>query len=243
MTSGEAMFTPAVQQIEELVADIPGWTPIDQLYTLFTLVLASSHLDGEILEVGSWCGRSSVVLALASRLSGNSPVTCIDLFPGRDDWRQNSDGSYSFEVTIGGKRYGGYQDQTVWQEPFERDIAPLYESHDSIQELFMENVTRKGFSDLVRALRGTSEQLAGSPGYRCRLAFLDGDHGYEAVCRDIENVERHLVPGGWITFDDAFTCYDGVDQAIRERIIDSGKYESCQQMTRKLFVARLRRPE
>ena len=232
-------FASAIRQIEELVDDIPGWTPIDQLHTLFTLVMASSHLKGDILEVGSWCGRSSVVLALASRLSDNSPVICIDLFPSRKDWHQNPDGSYSFEVTVDDKRYAGYQDQTVWQEPFERDIAPLYEKHDSIYDLFMENVTRKGFSNLIHPIQGTSEKLADFPEFRCRLAFLDGDHSYEAVLRDIENVERHLVPGGWITFDDAFTCYEGVDRAIRERIINSGKYKLCQQMTRKLFVAQL----
>lgn len=75
-------------------------------------------------------------------------------------------------------------------------------------------------------------------GRRFRLAFIDGDHSYEAVCADIRNVERVLVPGGWICFDDAFTVYDGVNRAIDDLIINSGDYELCQQMTRKFFVAR-----
>jgi hypothetical protein len=49
-----------------------------------------------------------------------------------------------------------------------------------------------------------------------------------------------LLPGGWICFDDAFSHYDGVNRAIQDKVINSGRYELCQQMTRKLFVARRR---
>jgi len=41
-----------------------------------------------------------------------------------------------------------------------------------------------------------------------------------------------------VCFDDAFTCYEGVSRAISELIIANPSYECCQQMTRKLFVAR-----
>lgn len=74
--------------------------------------------------------------------------------------------------------------------------------------------------------------------FRCRLAFLDSDHGYEAVCEVIRNIDKHLVPGGWMCFDDAFTCYEGVSRAISELIIANPNYECCQQMTRKPFVTR-----
>jgi hypothetical protein len=76
------------------------------------------------------------------------------------------------------------------------------------------------------------------PEYKCRLAFLDGDHGYEAVCKDIRNIDRHLAIGGWLCFDDAFTSYGGVSQAISDLIIPNPCYRNCQQMTRKLFIAR-----
>lgn len=241
MTNRADITTPIVDRLSQLVDDVPGWTPLDQLYTLFTLASCCSDLDGDIVEIGSWCGRSSVVLGYAAQLQGGTMVHCIDLFPHRDDWKQNADGSYSFSVEISGIRVGGYQDQTVWAEPFERDIAPIYSEHESVYEVFQSNVSRCALSDVIQPHRGTSDLLGGLPNFRCKLAFLDGDHSYPAVCRDIENVERHLLPGGWICFDDAFSCYDGVDKAITERIIESGKYELCQQMTRKFFIARRRR--
>ena len=63
---------------------------------------------------------------------------------------------------------------------------------------------------------------------------------YAAVAKDIEIVERYLLPGGWICFDDAFSSYDGVNEAIQKNIIDSGRYQCCQQITRKCFIAQRR---
>lgn len=134
---------PAITQIEDIVADIPGWTPIDQLYTLYTLGCASAPLGGDILEIGSWCGRSTAILGEAARFAGNTRICSIDLFPAKSDWWQNADGSYSFKVVIDGKSYGGYEDQTVWQEPFERDIAPLYAKHDGILNIFRETMRKR----------------------------------------------------------------------------------------------------
>lgn len=234
---------PIFNQIEEMVRDIPGWSPVDQLYTLFNLAYLTADLEGDIVEIGSWCGRSASVLGLAARLIGNTKVYCIDLFPERNDWKQNEDGSYSFEVRIGDKTYHGYRDQTVWKEPFERDIAPLYEKYDGVLDIFTEVIARHSLQDIVKAHKGDSAfclHLA-EQHVKCKLAFIDGDHSYEAVCRDIHNVETILVEGGWICFDDAFSCYDGIDQAIGDLVINNPTYELCQQMTRKFFVARKRK--
>jgi predicted O-methyltransferase YrrM len=235
--------TPVIAQIEELVADVPGWTPIDQLYTLFMLIYSVSGLDGDIVEIGSWCGRSSAVLGMAARLTGVRSVHCVDLFPEKDDWTLTDEGHHYFKVTIGGAEHVGYKGfGGVWEEPYSRDIAPLYEKHGSIYGIFRDTIARKGLSDLVRVCRGTSDTFsaAAPTDFRCKLAFIDADHSYEAVCADIRNMDRFLVPGGWLTFDDAFSAYEGVDRAIRDLIIGNPRYELAQQMARKLFVARKR---
>ncbi|MBN1877019.1 MAG: class I SAM-dependent methyltransferase [Anaerolineae bacterium] len=234
------MRIPIVQQIETLVQEIPGWSPLDQLYTLFNLAYLTIDTQGDFLEIGSWCGRSASVLGLAARLLGNTTVHCIDLFPEKKDWRQNTDGSYSFMVEIDGVTYGSYQEQTVWQEPFERDIAPLYENHSGIFDLFTQAIERSGMEAVVKAYRGDSEicKRLATLNIDCKLAFIDGDHSYAAVCRDIHNVERVLVKGGWICFDDAFSHYEGVSRAIEDCIIHNPHYGFCQQMTRKFFIAK-----
>jgi len=223
-----------------MVKDIPGWSPLDQLYTLFNLVYLTADLEGDIVEIGSWCGRSAVVLGMAAQLAGNTRVHCVDLFPAKDSWRRNADGSYSFLVEIDGITYGGYQDQTVWAEPFERDILPLYAKDHSILGIFAQTVAEHQLQDVVVTHIGDSTRFVSSmpENFKCKLAFIDGDHGYKAVCRDIDNVERFLVAGGWICFDDAFASYDSVNRAIEESIINNPVYDMCQQMTRKCFIAR-----
>lgn len=239
------MFTkqrPIISFIEDMTADIPGWTPVDQLFALYTLAMTTSHLPGHILEVGAWCGRSTSVLGKAMQKMGTGWVHSIDLFPHRDDWRQNDDGTYTFQVVIEDETFVGYGEQTVWAEPFERDIKPVYEKFPRLEDAFDETIRKTKLQDVVKPYKGNLTKFLEnqSDGFQIRLAFIDGDHCYHEVTRDIEHVEKILVSGGWICFDDAFSYYEGVDKAITEHIIQSGKYDICQQLTRKLFVARLR---
>jgi predicted O-methyltransferase YrrM len=241
MTAALPETIPVAHQIERMVDGVPGWTPHDELMALFTLAY-TTPIAGDIIELGSWCGRSASALGLAAKLTGHTTVYAVDLFPAKTDWRRNGDGSYSFAVTLGGTRVGGYEEQTVWAEPYLRDIAPIYDRYHSVLDVFRETVTRNHLDAVVRPFHGNSDMFAtAAPAdLRCKLAFIDGDHSYAAVCDDISRIERFLVPGAWICFDDAFSSYEGVDRAIRDRIIDSGRYECCHQFTRKLFVARLK---
>ena len=233
---------PITTQIEEAVEEIPGWSPIDQLLTLFTLAYTSADLNGDILELGSWCGRSAVALGMAAKLAGKGKVHCVDLFPEKNDWFKNDDGTYSFAVTLDGKTYGAYQDQTVWAEPYLKDIAPMYKRYNGTLEAFTLAMQANSLSDLVfphrTDLEGFSKKT--SSDFALRMAFIDGDHSYDAVAKDIRIVEQFLLPNGWICFDDAFSSYDGVNEAIQKHVIDSGNYKRFQQMTRKCFVAQRR---
>ncbi|MBI4742837.1 MAG: class I SAM-dependent methyltransferase [Betaproteobacteria bacterium] len=233
---------PVSALIEQATQDIPGWSPQDQLLSLFTLAFGSTHLEGDILELGSWCGRSAVALGLAAKLSGKGTVHCVDLFPEKNDWYQNADGTYSFAVTLDGRKYGAYGEQTVWAAPYLRDIAPVYERYAGTLEAFNAAISWCDLTDWVKPFKGDLHKFASSapPGMSVRLAFIDGDHSYSAVAGDIRLTEQFLRPGGWICFDDAFSSYDGVNEAIQKHIIESGRYQCCQQITRKLFVAQRR---
>jgi cephalosporin hydroxylase len=94
--------------------------------------------------------------------------------------------------------------------------------------------------DMIYPVKGTIETLKSYVGetFRFKFAFIDGEHGYQTVCNDIDNIEPYLVSGAWICFDDAFVSFHGVSRAIKEKIIENPKYTDAQQLTRKLFVAR-----
>lgn len=223
--------------LDELVKDIPGWSPLDQLYTMFTLALYAAPEGGDFLEIGSWCGRSGVVIGTAAQQCG-CRLHCIDLFPKKEDWKENPDGTFSFVTTINGKTFDGCH-TPVWAEPFRKNIAPLYEKKNSVREYFDENISSRGLSGCVSAYHGDSEHCnaLNAEGKKISFAFIDGDHSFEAICRDIDRVEPLLLPGAIVCFDDAFSCYDGVDKAIRERFLENPAYRVKQQLTRKFFAA------
>jgi hypothetical protein len=58
-------------------------------------------------------------------------------------------------------------------------------------------------------------------GWNRPIAYLwiDGSHQYPDVVQDIDLFVPHVMPGGYIVFDDAHGGnFPGVEQAIRERM-------------------------
>lgn len=236
-----AAATSVSSVIQRLIAEVPGFSDFDELVALHALAMGNAAVRGDLIEIGSWCGRSTVVLAMAARATG-ARVHAIDLFPARSDWRRNEDGTWSIHANVGGRPVGAYQDQRVWAAAFQRAAFPTYDG-GKIFDQVRAALERFGVSEVVTPHRGTSEDFrAKAPAdLRCRMAFIDGDHGTEAVCRDVAAVEPFCSEGALICFDDAFSGHSPqVDRAIRERIIDNPRYHMTAQITRKLFIARRR---
>ncbi len=230
---------PAIQVIEKAIETIPGWTPADELLCLYTLVCATTPIGGNILEIGSWCGRSTVVMVSALRASKTGRLTAIDLFPQRSDWFQNSDGTWSFKVD----EVSGYTEQTVWNEPFQKDIVPVYQNNNSLLATFKETLTVFGLHDLVDIHKGNLlswEKKYKNSNVKFRMAFIDGDHSYDGVHKDINIALNHVKPGGVLCFDDAFTVYEGVDKAIMEFVESNERVLFHQQLCRKFHVVFLK---
>jgi predicted O-methyltransferase YrrM len=240
MSTSDDSKISIVSRLETFAFNIPGWTPLDQLLSLFLLAFSTKNLDGDFVEIGAWCGRASCALGLAAQAIGNAHVHCIDLFPEKSDWYRNADGSYSLSVNINGEVMDAYKEQTVWEAPFLNEIEPVYEQYPSLLRAFQTSVTIAKLEAVITPHRGSLNTFLKNipPTFKCKFAFIDGDHGYDAVKRDIRNIESVLVPGGWICFDDAFTTSSGVDRAISELVLNSPNYDLGHQLTRKLYVAR-----
>jgi predicted O-methyltransferase YrrM len=225
--------------LREAADTVPGWTPFDQLLALFSLAYASARL-GDFLEIGSWCGRSMVALGLAAHRAGRGHVHCVDAFPERDDWFENPDGTFSFAATTSSGVVRGLVEQSVWAEPFYRDILPTYEQWGSTWQAFMASRERFGLTDVVTPYRMTSSAFFDGParGHQYGLVFIDGEHSYDAVSSDMDAATERLVSGGALCLDDAFTCYDGVTRAIQDRLTGpSCRLRGPLRVTRKLFAA------
>lgn len=76
-----------LQQFFAKASAIDGMTAHDELATLFYTALLAPK--GDIIEIGSWLGKSTVFLAQACKTKGSGKVFAIDTFngnPGKEDW-------------------------------------------------------------------------------------------------------------------------------------------------------------
>lgn len=139
------------------------------------------NLDGEIVEIGSFKGKSTVALSLGSKWISEKKRTiyAIDPFISNGYYR---DYFNEFQNNILNYRLANY-------------VTPIKKfSHEAIQNC------PKSISAL----------------------FVDGDHSYSGVKRDIELYAPKVVPGGFIAFHD-YTVYPDVKRAVDE-LCESREY-------------------
>ncbi len=88
-TSGEATNRPDLPTVMALVADVDGWMSPGQASTLFDAA-TRCPAGGSIVEIGSFRGRSTIVLASAA--APDVDVIAIDPHAGNDRGPQELDG-------------------------------------------------------------------------------------------------------------------------------------------------------
>ncbi|MFZ8916370.1 MAG: class I SAM-dependent methyltransferase [Ilumatobacteraceae bacterium] len=130
------------------------------------------------LEVGSYCGRSTVWLGAAARRSG-TVVFAVDHHRGSEE-----------------NQPGWEWHDTSLIDPATGRLAPL--------PPFSRTIARAGLDDSVVAVVGESPVVA--RWWKTPLAFLfiDGGHGVEPARLDYELWTPHVVPGGILAIHDVF---------------------------------------
>lgn len=92
----------------------------------------------------------------------------------------------------------------------------IYAIDTDISQFYNESVKEKYGSRLV-AIQGLSEHVADQiPNSSVDLIFIDGNHTYEFVCRDIVKYSPKLKPTGLLTGHDI--DYPGVNRAVKELV-------------------------
>lgn len=84
--------------------------------------------------------------------------------------------------------------------------------------VFESNISSAGVEDKVSVLVGTSEEMVPTLNGEFDLVFIDGDHGYESVRRDIELALTRLRDRGLLAFHDYHNDEPGVKRAVDEMV-------------------------
>ena len=168
---------------------------------LYELAAQSAQL-GPCLEVGSYCGKSTVYLAAAVAQAGEQ-VFAIDHHRGSEEHQLGEE----------------YHDSSL----FDARVQKM----DTFPE-FRRNLDRAGLSDsVVPIVAGTR---AAGRHWRTPLGmvFIDGGHSEAAALTDYRTWAPHIVPGGILAIHDIFPNPEEGGQAphhIYQLALASGLFE------------------
>jgi predicted O-methyltransferase YrrM len=141
-------------------------------------VEAAGRTGLPLLEVGSYCGRSTILLAEAARLTGTVAVT-VDHHRGSEE------------------------QQVGWEYHDASLVDPEVGLMDTLPR-FRRTLHAAGLEDQVIALVGRSPQVAAMWGRTLGLVFVDGGHTDEHATADYEGWVPHLAADGLLVVHDVF---------------------------------------
>jgi hypothetical protein len=199
--------------IPEFVSEIKGFLEETEGLRLYELALEVCSL-GPCLEVGSFCGKSTVYLGLACKAKGRTLFT-ID-------------------------HHRGSEEQQPGQLYFDPELLnPETGLIDSFPYL-MATIRRAGLEDVVVPIVTMSQVAARDWATSLGMVFIDGGHSYDTVLTDYQCWYPHLLLGGFLTFHDIFLDPTEGGQApyeVYKLALASGLFEELQ-MTNTLGVLR-----
>lgn len=181
-----------------------GFMPLDEGLALHQAAAsAASELGLPLLEVGTYCGRSTLLLADAAREAGTTVVT-VDHHRGSEEQQPGWE----------------YHDTSLV------DDAPGVGRMDTLPT-FRRTLYRAGLEDHVVAVVGRSPQVAALWGTPLGLVFIDGGHTDEHATADYEGWAPHLAQGGLLVVHDVFPDPADGGQApyrVYMRALESGGF-------------------
>ena len=158
------------------VREIPGWCPDEQGHQLYRLVLELERRGPLIVEIGSFLGKSAIVMALALQArDDHGLVVCIDPWDGSGD-----------------------ADSALIYRELTHPEMPLAAE-------FRANVAAAGVLDYVATVPMRSHEARSHWAEDgCDGLYLDGDHEYDAVRQDLDDWAPLVRPHGWLAMDDVY---------------------------------------
>ncbi|MGW5850285.1 class I SAM-dependent methyltransferase [Streptomyces sp. NPDC055254] len=155
-----------------------GFMPVREGLALYGAALEAGALGLPLLEVGTYCGRSTILLADAAREAGVAAIT-VDHHRGSEEQQPGWE----------------YHDPTV--------VDPEVGLMDTLPT-FRRTLHRAGLEDHVIAVVGRSPQVAAAWGGPLGFLFIDGGHTDEHANGDYEGWAPHLAVGGTLVIHDVF---------------------------------------
>ncbi|MFD7293178.1 class I SAM-dependent methyltransferase [Streptomyces sp. NPDC059897] len=155
-----------------------GFMPRGEGLALYGAAVEAGALGLPLLEVGTYCGRSTILLADAARAAGVTALT-VDHHRGSEE------------------------QQPGWDFHDPETVDPVVGLMDTLPT-FRRTLHAAGLEDHVVALVGKSPLAAKAWGGKLGLVFIDGGHTDEHATADYEGWAPHVAEGGLLVIHDVF---------------------------------------
>lgn len=163
--------------VPSFVSQVKGFLAEEEGIRLFHLALEACSL-GPCLEIGSFCGKSTVYLGTACKIKGRTLFT-ID-------------------------HHRGSEEQQPGELYFDPDLLDSKTGLIDSFPYFRATIERAGLDEVVVPMVTKSHVAARDWAIPLGLVFIDGGHSYETVAADYQYWHPHLLPGGFLVFHDIF---------------------------------------
>jgi predicted O-methyltransferase YrrM len=186
-------------ELAAVAARTKGFLPEDEAAALRAAALTAP--GGTWLEVGTYCGKSTVHLGAAARATGAALVTL-------DHHR------------------GSEENQPGW----EWHDASLVDPHTGRLETLpslRRTLWDARLDEVVSVLVATTQQVAPWWTTPLSLLFLDGNHTEEVAQHDYAGFARHVAPGGLLLVHDVFELPEDGGRPpwnVFRRAVDTGAF-------------------
>lgn len=154
-----------------------GFMPADEGAALYAAAVEAAKV-GPLLELGTYCGRSTILLAAVARDAG-TVVATLDHHRGSEEQQPGWE----------------YHDPTL--------VDPEVGVMDTLPT-FRRTLFRAGLEEHVVALVGRSRTVAALWNTPVGMVFIDGGHTDEHANGDYEGWAPHVAKGGLLVIHDVF---------------------------------------
>lgn len=156
-----------------------GFMPIEEGDALHAAAVAAGlAVKQPMVEIGSYCGRSTLWLGAAARACG-TVLFAVDHHRGSEE------------------------NQAGWEHHDPSVVDPRTGKMDTLP-LFRDTIHDAGLEDVVVAVVGQSPTVAHHWCTPLSFLFIDGGHGAEPARLDFEGWSQHVAIGGTMAIHDVF---------------------------------------
>jgi predicted O-methyltransferase YrrM len=200
MSTTETALPPTAARLFELAEQVIGFMPPDEGRALYDAAVTYLR-DGVGVEIGTYCGKSTVMLGAAAQQTGGVLYT-IDHHHGSEEHQPGWE----------------YHDTSMVDE-----VTGLFDTLPTLRH----TLDAAGLDDHVVAVVGKSSLVARSWRAPLQLLFIDGGHTDAAAQQDFDGWARWVAVGGALVIHDVFPDPNAGGQApyrVYRRALDTGAF-------------------